>query len=57
MEGIQSVESLQYNFSTIRAATNNFSDANKIGKGGFGIVYKVGKHYDMERYWVSVEMC
>nr|POE83262.1 cysteine-rich receptor-like protein kinase 11 [Quercus suber] len=40
VEGIQSVESLQYDLSTIRAATNNFSDANKLGKGGFGIVYK-----------------
>ncbi|XP_019054570.1 PREDICTED: cysteine-rich receptor-like protein kinase 10 [Nelumbo nucifera] len=34
------VESLQFNFSTVAAATNNFSDANKIGEGGFGSVYK-----------------
>ncbi|KAL0442887.1 UNVERIFIED_CONTAM: Cysteine-rich receptor-like protein kinase [Sesamum latifolium] len=33
------VESLQYDFGKIRAATNDFSDANKLGKGGFGIVY------------------
>ncbi|GKV53072.1 hypothetical protein SLEP1_g59620 [Rubroshorea leprosula] len=38
---IESVESLQYDFSTIRAATNNFSDENKLGQGGFGAVYKV----------------
>ncbi|KAI3959521.1 hypothetical protein MKX01_025037, partial [Papaver californicum] len=37
---IQSDESLQFNFSTISAATQNFSDANKLGRGGFGTVYK-----------------
>ncbi|GLT90706.1 hypothetical protein SLE2022_086260 [Rubroshorea leprosula] len=33
-------ESLQYDFATIQAATNNFSEENKLGQGGFGIVYK-----------------
>ncbi|KAL3519539.1 hypothetical protein ACH5RR_017688 [Cinchona calisaya] len=33
-------ESLQYNFTSIQAATNNFSDDNKVGEGGFGKVYK-----------------
>ncbi|XP_049382462.1 cysteine-rich receptor-like protein kinase 10 [Solanum stenotomum] len=33
-------ESLQYDFSAISAATDNFSDANKLGQGGFGTVYK-----------------
>ncbi|KAL2467213.1 Cysteine-rich receptor-like protein kinase 10 [Abeliophyllum distichum] len=37
---ISIVESLHYDFGTIRAATDNFSDANKLGQGGFGIVYK-----------------
>ncbi|CAL5408513.1 unnamed protein product [Camellia sinensis] len=37
---ITAVESLQYDFGTIQAATNNFSDDNKIGEGGFGHVYK-----------------
>lgn len=27
--------------ATIMAATDNFSDSNKLGQGGFGIVYKV----------------
>ncbi|KAM4112999.1 hypothetical protein ACJW30_05G184300 [Castanea mollissima] len=33
-------ESLQFDFVTIEAATNKFSDDNKIGEGGFGKVYK-----------------
>jgi hypothetical protein len=32
---------LQFDFEIIRLATNNFSDANILGEGGFGIVYKV----------------
>ncbi|KAB1201232.1 Cysteine-rich receptor-like protein kinase 25 [Morella rubra] len=35
-----SAESLQFDFGTIRAATDDFSDANKLGQGGFGAVYK-----------------
>ncbi|XP_018504788.2 cysteine-rich receptor-like protein kinase 29 [Pyrus x bretschneideri] len=34
------VESLQFNFDTIRVATDDFSEANKLGQGGFGSVYK-----------------
>ena len=41
MEEIESAESLQYNFETIRVATDNFSEANKLGQGGFGPVYLV----------------
>ncbi|KAF5191878.1 Cysteine-rich receptor-like protein kinase, partial [Thalictrum thalictroides] len=40
MEEMRSAESLEYNFREVRDATDNFSDANKLGKGGFGIVYK-----------------
>ncbi|KAL8472009.1 hypothetical protein ACS0TY_029298 [Phlomoides rotata] len=33
-------ESLRYDFVAIKAATNDFSDTNKLGEGGFGSVYK-----------------
>ncbi|XP_022845316.1 cysteine-rich receptor-like protein kinase 29 [Olea europaea var. sylvestris] len=50
---ISTVESLHYDFGTIRAATNSFSDANKLGQGGFGIVYKgtlpSGQEIDVKR--------
>ncbi|XP_059437201.1 cysteine-rich receptor-like protein kinase 44 [Corylus avellana] len=37
---IRSVESLQFDFGTIKVATDNFSEENKLGQGGFGAVYK-----------------
>ncbi|KAL6555229.1 hypothetical protein OROGR_006487 [Orobanche gracilis] len=37
---ISTVESLQFNFDTIRDATNDFSESNKLGRGGFGTVYR-----------------
>ncbi|XP_076945762.1 cysteine-rich receptor-like protein kinase 15 [Bidens hawaiensis] len=37
---IGTAESLQYDFSTVKAATNDFSEENKLGRGGFGTVYK-----------------
>ncbi|KAK9714868.1 hypothetical protein RND81_06G126400 [Saponaria officinalis] len=37
---ISSIQSLQYDFGTVKAATDNFSEANELGRGGFGSVYK-----------------
>ncbi|GLT54801.1 hypothetical protein SLA2020_279680 [Shorea laevis] len=37
---ITTVESLQFDFATIETATNRFSDDNRLGEGGFGVVYK-----------------
>lgn len=34
-----------FNLATIQVATNNFSDANKLGQGGFGPVYKVNIYF------------
>ena len=34
-------ECLIFGLATLKVATNNFSDENKLGKGGFGVVYKV----------------
>ncbi|CAO2819800.1 unnamed protein product [Amaranthus hypochondriacus] len=33
-------ESLEYELRTLQAATNNFADHQRIGRGGFGVVYK-----------------
>lgn len=39
------LKGLQFDLNIVKAATNNFSHENKIGKGGFGEVYKVQKNY------------
>ncbi|KAG2688138.1 hypothetical protein I3760_09G080700 [Carya illinoinensis] len=40
VDEISSADSLQFDIRTIKVATDNFSTANELGKGGFGIVYK-----------------
>lgn len=40
-EDTDSIDSLILDLSTLRIATDNFGENNKIGKGGFGVVYKV----------------
>ncbi|KAL0449258.1 UNVERIFIED_CONTAM: Cysteine-rich receptor-like protein kinase [Sesamum latifolium] len=39
VDDTSSIDSIQYDFEKIKAATNDFSDANKLGQGGFGAVY------------------
>ncbi|XP_068669525.1 cysteine-rich receptor-like protein kinase 10 isoform X2 [Aristolochia californica] len=39
-EEIRKAEVLLYDLGTLRSATGNFSDENKLGQGGFGPVYK-----------------
>lgn len=39
-EGLE-LQTVAFTLKQIRAATNNFDVANKIGEGGFGPVYKV----------------
>ncbi|KAL7154930.1 hypothetical protein ABFS83_03G037400 [Erythranthe nasuta] len=39
VDGISTVESIQFDFGEIRDSTNGFSDDNKLGEGGFGPVY------------------
>ncbi|GKV22937.1 hypothetical protein SLEP1_g32742 [Rubroshorea leprosula] len=34
--------SLNFKYSTLEKATGSFAEANKLGQGGFGTVYKVG---------------
>ncbi|KAL6890185.1 hypothetical protein ACP4OV_008948 [Aristida adscensionis] len=39
-EDIEMVESMMIDVSTLRAATGDFAESNKLGEGGFGAVYK-----------------
>lgn len=38
---ITAEECFIFDLATLKAATYNFSDESKLGKGGFGVVYKV----------------
>ncbi|KAH9617612.1 hypothetical protein KSS87_023203, partial [Heliosperma pusillum] len=39
-EDIETLQSLQYTLAALKVATEDFSEDNKLGEGGFGIVYK-----------------
>ena len=43
-----------FNLTTILTATNNFSNVNKLGEGGFGPVYKVKRqinYFMLMNFW------
>ncbi|OQU83787.1 cysteine-rich receptor-like protein kinase 6 [Sorghum bicolor] len=40
VEDIESFESIFISLSVLRSATSNFDEKNKLGEGGFGVVYK-----------------
>ncbi|KAI5400987.1 putative cysteine-rich receptor-like protein kinase 16, variant 2 [Lathyrus oleraceus] len=39
-DDMTNVESLRFNFNATIVATNGFSNTNKLGQGGFGVVYR-----------------
>ena len=45
---------MQFDFATIEAATNKFSDDNKLGECGFGQVYKVRDKNSLFAYSLAV---
>jgi len=40
-----------FDLEIILQATNHFSDENKLGRGGFGPVYKVNKMISSSTIW------
>ena len=48
---------VNYRYKDLRIATKNFSEENKLGRGGFGDVYKVNlliffiTQSTLERFW------
>ncbi|KAK4755043.1 hypothetical protein SAY87_008800 [Trapa incisa] len=52
---IRTAESLQYDFAIISAATDNFSEENKLGQGGFGYVYKVWRNWREGTVWNIID--
>ena len=49
-EGQEHLDLPLFNLATLLNATNNFSDENKLGEGGFGLVYKVGLYF---AFWIE----
>jgi hypothetical protein len=41
VEDFESIKSTLLSLSSLQVATSNFDENNKLGEGGFGVVYKV----------------
>lgn len=41
MQELGSLDSFFFDLAALKEATDDFSEANKLGEGGFGPVYKV----------------
>ena len=53
--GVKFQELQLFGFEKLATATNNFHPTNKLGKGGFGIVYKVMAIYKINlSSWVLI---
>lgn len=40
-EDLEDFESFFIDLATLRSATANFDESNRLGEGGFGVVFKV----------------
>lgn len=49
--------SLNFKYSTLEKATASFDEANKLGQGGFGTVYKVStqRHGQFTAYFLNLQ--
>lgn len=43
LEKLAAQEQKEFSFESLVKATNNFNPSQKLGEGGFGPVYKVGR--------------
>lgn len=58
---MENVDSLLIDLSTLKAATHNFHETNKLGEGGFGAVYKVLLFIPVivelsQKMWISIAL-
>jgi hypothetical protein len=42
----QQVQLILYSYNMLKLATKDFHASNKLGEGGFGVVYKVNSYFN-----------